>query len=97
MSKTVTLKGFVHVRDDYTGTPTYTMFSTDMSSNKWAGLCCGPASFEYTIPDTFNPVAAETASLEKQKNELTADFANSVARINERLSKLQAIGNEVAP
>ena len=97
MSKTVTLKGFVHVRDDYTGTPTYTIFGTDMSSNKWAGLCCGPASFEYTIPDTFNPVAAESAALKARRRELADEFSRAVADINERLSKLQAIGYEAAP
>ena len=54
-----------------------------------------PHSFTVPLPDDFNPVAAEVAALEQQKVLALRAYQQSVTEINERLSKLQAICNEV--
>lgn len=47
------------------------------------------------VPDDFNPIPAQVAALEKEKDDALAKYRQSVADINERLSKLLAITNEV--
>jgi hypothetical protein len=46
---------------------------------------------EVDIPDEFNPTAMQLSALKAQKLELLKKFDESVARINEQISKLQAI------
>jgi len=46
---------------------------------------------EVDIPKEFNPTALQLAALYKQKQELIKKFDESVARVNEQISKLQAI------
>lgn len=58
-------------------------------------LYVGEHSFTYEVPAGWNPVAVEVAALEDQKKKALEDFQRTVAQINERLSKLQAITNEV--
>jgi len=56
---------------------------------------CWPHNVTVPLPDDFNPVAAEVAALEQQKVIALRAYQESVAEINERLSKLMAITNEV--
>jgi hypothetical protein len=46
---------------------------------------------EVEIPDNFDPVPKQVAALEKAKLKALAEYTKTVAEINERLSKLQAI------
>lgn len=55
-----------------------------------------PHEITVPLPDDFNPVAAEVASLEAQKLQALQQYQTSVAVINERLSKVLALTNEVA-
>ena len=48
------------------------------------------------IPENFNPVAAEVESLNARKVQALQDYQNTVAQINDRLSKLLAIECGVA-
>jgi hypothetical protein len=57
----------------------------------------GERNVEIEIPDDFNPVQAQVAALEKQKLAALALYQQSVAEINERLSKLQAIEHQPSP
>ena len=47
------------------------------------------------IPDDFNPVPQQVAALEAEKAAALEQYQRSVADINDRLSKLLAITNEV--
>ena len=49
-------------------------------------------SFEVEVPDSINLVAAQVAALEAAKLAALNEYHASVAKLNERLSKLQAIG-----
>lgn len=59
-------------------------------------LGCWPHDVTLPLPEDFNPVSAEVISLEARKLTAWADYQSAVAEINTRLSKLQAITNEVA-
>jgi hypothetical protein len=50
---------------------------------------------EVETPDDFNPVPAQVAALEREKLAALEAYQKSVADINERLSKLLAITNDV--
>lgn len=56
-----------------------------------------PYSFEIDLPDDWNPVALQVSALEKEKVKLLDAYHLSVASINDRLNKLQALTNEAEP
>lgn len=51
-------------------------------------------SIEIDVPE-FDPTARQIAALEQERERTTAAYMQTLHSINERLSKLQAIGNEV--
>ena len=55
-----------------------------------------PHSLEIEVPDQVNVVAGLVANLEAAKTKALADYQRTVATINDRLSKLQAITCEVS-
>lgn len=87
-----TIDVFIHASRDFTGEVVYTPRSCDMSEHAWAGalVCKVPMSFD--LPADFNMTASEIAALEAAKEKLASDFSAAVRQINDRLSKLQAIG-----
>lgn len=52
-------------------------------------------SFEVEVDDDFDPTPQKIAVLEEQKRALRVKLAEDLMAIDEKLSKLQAIGNEV--
>jgi hypothetical protein len=57
----------------------------------------GTQTVSVEVPEDFNPVPAQVAALEAEKAKALAKYQQSVAQINERLSKLLAITNEATP
>ena len=55
----------------------------------------GAQTVSVEVPDDFNPTAKQVAALEQQKLEALERYRRTVSEINERLSRLQAIANEV--
>ena len=99
--RTVTITGFVYTtkRTNYSTGKTEPVYSFYMSKGldpDCFGLMVGPVSFEYTIPDGFNAVAVEVAALEKKLKDSDDEHMRARNAILTRLSKLQAIGCEVA-
>lgn len=94
---TVQIKGFVHVSADADmhGNPHYTFFTFDATGSAMGYVLVGPAEFTYEVPDTFSPTAAAVAALQAERDKAARDFADTVRRIDERISKLQALTNEV--
>lgn len=86
----VKIEGFVYELDFGCSEPSYVMFSSDTQGCEHYTLM-GPASFEFVVPDDFNPTAQKLAALERQKADAARDYAREVAEINERISKLTAI------
>ena len=46
---------------------------------------------EIEVPDNYDPRAQKVAALERQKQKVMADYQKTVAEINDRISKLQAL------
>lgn len=96
MKKTITQYLYM----DFWYTPDFSRqeWTPAVRSHKWASdekqIYIGPIQIEVEIPDDFNPVPQQVAALEKKKAEALAAYQATVAEINERLSKLQAIAFE---
>lgn len=94
MSKKVTIEGYVYEVDWCDGTKEYRFMSSDRASDKWYSLI-GPVSFEYTIPDGFDPRIPKLAALDDKEQQLKADFAKAMMELADDRAKLLAITNEV--
>ena len=51
----------------------------------------GAQQVEIEVPDNFDPRAQQVAALEKKKQEVMAEFQNTITEINARISNLQAL------
>ena len=51
----------------------------------------GKQEIEIEVPDNYDPRAQKIAVLEKQKQQIMADYQKSVMEINDSISKLTAI------
>lgn len=94
--KTITLPVFV--RAEPRGFEVYQLVDgLDLRVSSFGGTSDGSdfvvheTTVTFTVPDDFDPVAPMVAGLEAEKAKLTAEFMASVAKINKRLSELQAI------
>ena len=86
----VTIKCFVYEVDYGCGAKQYQISNYDrMADNHWTLV--GPLAVDYTIPADFNPVAAKVAALEAKKAQALAEYQQTVADLNRRLSELQAL------
>lgn len=63
---------------------------------KQFGRVIASAEVTFEIPDDLSPVAMAIEELEAEKADAAEKFRATMAAINDRLSKLQAISNEVA-
>lgn len=92
MSKHI-VKGFVtYTKASYADEPTISFSDYKPSPEYWPDTAIvSELSIEVEVPDDFNPMAQLVANLEKQKEEAGREFAEKVAAINLRLSKLQAL------
>ena len=50
-----------------------------------------PYTLKFTVPDDFNPVAAQVAALEAAREKLRKEFNARINQIEDEISKLQAI------
>ena len=51
----------------------------------------GEQEIEIDVPENYDPRAQKIAALEKQKQQVMADYHKTVMEINDRISKLQAL------
>jgi hypothetical protein len=97
MKKTVTIHLFMEqvYKADYSGrewVPDVWSVKVDESERR---IYIGPQEITIEVPEDFNPVPQQVAALKKQKAEALAAYLRTVAELNERLSKLLALTNEV--
>lgn len=69
---------------------TYQVFSCKLEDDAHRTFVC-EQEIEIDVPDNYDPLAQKIAALEKLKRKALADYQKTVADINERISKLQAI------
>jgi hypothetical protein len=77
------IKGFVHM-DKYSDG--FVVYPFDMGSADY--VLVGPVEFEYDVPADFNPIAAEVAALNKQKDALADEYQKRSAAIQSRINDL---------
>ena len=51
----------------------------------------GQQAVEFEVPENYDPTAQKIAALEAEKEKAHHEFAKSVATINDRIAKLQAL------
>lgn len=89
----VTVKAYTHqVQYPWQNEPEYALLSHPMRNVDYYALVSEtPVEVEVNIPDDFDPRPQQIAALEKQKRRLQAEFAQSVAKIDEQIKKYLAI------
>lgn len=86
-----TISGFVYeVQFSWDLEPRYVMMLSENAGDEVYTLI-GPASFDYEIPATFNPVAQKLAALEAGKEQALQDYLRTKAMFEEKISKLQCL------
>lgn len=64
-------------------------FSPEYAPSHWLHVCEHKIVVE--MPATFNPVAAEIEAIERENEQLRAEFNRQIGRNMERLAKIQAL------
>jgi len=96
MSTPITVQMHVYARRKWDGTPDYYISDDpDLKDVSIFGRVCTSAPLTFTPPSDLNLTAIEIAALEAEKLKALESYQRTVADINERLSKLLAITNEV--
>jgi hypothetical protein len=91
-----TAKGIVHYcKDAWGGEVAYEIFPFDMTKHGGRAVV-GTFEFEFEVPDEFNPVSQMVAALEEQKRQIRLRLAGELAHIDQQISKLTCLPNEVA-
>ena len=103
--KTVQVPAFVFMAENFVKRPDGT---TDYSRVEWLPqlwyvriddqenrVFINEQTVTVEVPEDFNPVPAQVAALEKAKAEALAAYQKTVGELNDRLSKLLALTNEV--
>ena len=81
-----------HIQYPWQDEPEYALFSSPMRNVEYYTLVSEtPTEVEVDIPDNFDPRPQRIAALEEQKRKLQAEFAQSVARIDDQIKKYLAI------
>ena len=92
----VQIEGFINYRkENYDHKDFHGMHFHHHDMSEFGYVTVMPFSFEVEVPDNFNPIPAQVAALEKQKRELKANFAMELMHIEDSISKLTCITNEV--
>lgn len=64
-------------------------FGPEFAGPTWLHVCEHKVVVE--MPATFNPVAAEIEAIERENEQLRAEFNRQIGRNMERLAKIQAL------
>lgn len=90
---TVTIKGFIHqsVESWQMGS---LIHSTIDDMNSCGYVLVGPCDIEYKMPESFNPIAAQVSSLEKELDKANKAHTDKVIAIKERIANLLCIENK---
>lgn len=88
----VQINGFVYHCNLGSRAQPFVFFNTNTMEDRWYSLV-GPAEFTYEVPESFNPVQAELAKLEREREAVRKAFQARMAEIAERCQKLMALEN----
>ena len=68
----------------------FEVFSFKASDDSTRTFVCSQ-EIEIEVPDNYDPRAQKITALEKQKQNVMAEYQKTVTEINERINKLQAL------
>ena len=89
--KTITIPMFVYFNKYHWETEgsyvAYSFKTPDTESTTFVGQ----QDVEFKVPEQYDPTAQKIAALEVEKEIARAEFTKSVAAINDRIAKLQAL------
>ncbi len=90
-----TIKGYLHYSTKkHTGDAGFEFWPHSMGNT--VGLVfLHEMDVEIDVPDDFNPIPGQVEALEKKKRQLKAEFARQMMEIEDSISKLLCITNEV--
>ena len=89
---TIKVVGYVNaIASSYDGAPVFFMSQVDCGGQDT--IYSARIEIEHQLPTDWNPIEVQTRALNDAKAKALADYQRTVASINERLSKLQAITN----
>jgi hypothetical protein len=95
MGQKIELTAFVLARkESYMTKPEFSIASYDASKSEHNALnfmYVGEFPVSYEIPETFNLNASQIDVLQREKDQISREFAERVKRINDRISELQCI------
>ena len=99
--KTITINGFIHAKQAKEWEEGQGNYADGHIFSWWAWSDMGgyknvmPMALKFEIPDNFTTAIEEIAALEKHRAEVLADAQKKVNFINDQISKLQSLTNEV--
>lgn len=89
--KTVTVKGFVHLRTSKWSKPDdYVLMNCKFEDDK-DYLFVNDGELTFTIPEGFDPHPGQVEQLNKEKINLMADFHNRMTEIERKISELTCL------
>ena len=103
--KTITINGFIQAKiaDEYSDSGALTVIDGfNLTFWRWEDMkdqgysLVGPVSFEYTLPESFDPRGEQVNILKAQKRELIAQFQARCTEIERKISELTALTFEAA-
>ena len=97
MSKHI-IKGFItYKKSEWESKASVNFYNFKPAAEHFPDLVVvGEHSFEVEVPDDFNPTPLQVAALQAQKKALRLKLADELRVIDDRISKLTCITNEVA-
>ena len=88
--KTVSVEGFISLNtNDWAGENAYSFNRFEMRGDGYVNVM--PYTFEFTLPEGFDPRAELVEALKADKVKLMAEFQNRVTEIERKISELTAI------
>ncbi|PZX29434.1 hypothetical protein C7416_104439 [Cupriavidus phytorum] len=89
--QTIEITGHIYAqRNAWDNSLNYTFFTFDgMEEHGYLYVC--PHKIVAEVPDSFNPVAAEVAALEKERENVRAELNARIKQINDRIANLTCI------
>lgn len=95
MGQTIEMTAYVLARkESYMTKPEFTISGYDASKsahNTLGFMYVGEFPVSYEIPETFNLNASQIDVLQREKDQISREFAERVKRINDRISELQCV------
>lgn len=88
----ISAKAYLHaVKYSWNDETEYQIYSCQLEDTEYRVFIKEFDVVDIEVADDFDPTAKQIAALEAQKVKARADFAKSIADIEERIKKLQAI------